>query len=1017
MIPAVLIAELFREIQENALPALWSQGVTLTRGASVFMASKLSPEECVIHIRTPGHPINPKVTLWPKDLDWDCDCGNEESPCPHVAASVILLKRGDLKTSTDPLVDVSTTSLDLSKLHYIFSDSPEGLRLERFIVNAQGKKKLETPLINYKSGIAAGRIKSPDVIASKEDFTIDQILKIYNGRGLDRNRLEALFRSFESDQNVFLDSQPITISSWRILPQYECFDEADGFRLKRVDNSSIEKKFRHGVALCRDAQGIANTLRLMNSTQLLPEEQKLTEGEGSFWSSSQEKVLFGEVLPRLNKKISITVNSLRRPQTLEVLPHIDLRLEKDQTTNGETCLSVLANVVYGEPPIVQLNYATLELDPVQNSRSQRLAQVVQRNKDMERQLMQKLSRELNLQPNRRVQFQGQEAINFVKGVQAWDYTGDGARLFQPEVRQLEAKIEVKESNGYSFQVNFIEGGSTGHSGDATASFESVFKAWQQGEDSVPLLNGSWAKLPKDWMQRYGRKIQEFLAANAAGKEIAPQRLPELSQLCEDVGTPYPDSLKKLRNLLQDFQSIQDSKLPADLTAQLRPYQKKGVNWLCFLRDAGLGAMLADDMGLGKTLQALCALEGKTLIVAPTSVIFNWAQELKKFRPSLKVSLYYGNKRELDETSDVVLTSYGLLRIDQEKLNTIEWDNLVLDEAQIIKNPESLVAKAAHSLKGKFRVTLSGTPVENRLDDLWSQFEFINPGLLGRRQEFIEKYARPIGLGDMEAAQRLKARIKPFILRRLKREVAPELPPRTETVLHCELSSEERNTYETLLASTRKEVLQTLESGGGNVLKALEVILRLRQACCHRGLIPGILNSDDSNSSSKVDLLMETLEESLSEGHKSLIFSQWTSFLDKIAIELKSRNISYSRIDGSTRNRQEVVDEFQGRGPQEGPPVMLISLKAGGVGLTLTAADHVFITDPWWNPSVEDQAADRAHRIGQQNPVMIHRLVAKETIEERILVLQESKKDLAKAVLDEGGAALSLTRDDIMNLLR
>ena len=419
-------------------------------------------------------------------------------------------------------------------------------------------------------------------------------------------------------------------------------------------------------------------------------------------------------------------------------------------------------------------------------------------------------------------------------------------------------------------------------------------------------------------------------------------------------------------------------------------------------------MLADDMGLGKTLQMLCALDGKSLIVAPTSVLFNWQAEIQKFRPSLKTSMFYGSKRELDLSADVVLTSYGVLRLDQERLRETQWNTLVLDEAQTIKNPDSQVSKAAHSLRGDFRVTLSGTPVENRLDDLWSQFQFINPGLLGSREDFLENFARPIGSGDTDAASRLKARIKPFILRRLKREVAPELPPRTETVLHCELSTEERATYDMILASTRKEVLATLEEGG-SILKALEVILRLRQACCHRGLIPG----EDANGSSKLDLLMETLEESLSEGHKSLVFSQWTSYLDLIGSELKSRGIHYSRIDGSTQNRQALLNEFQS---PAGPPIMLISLKAGGVGLTLTAADHVFIMDPWWNPAVEDQAADRAHRIGQQNPVMIHRLVARESIEEKILALQESKKDLARAVLDDGGAALSLSRQDILNLL-
>jgi SNF2 family DNA or RNA helicase len=524
------------------------------------------------------------------------------------------------------------------------------------------------------------------------------------------------------------------------------------------------------------------------------------------------------------------------------------------------------------------------------------------------------------------------------------------------------------------------------------------------------MDGSWAKLPKDWMQKYARKVREILALKDATSDThKPHHIPQLVALCNDLGVPAPESMQKIKNLLDDFKKINEVALPSDLKASLRSYQKQGVNWLCFLRDAGLGAMLADDMGLGKTLQMLCALRGKSLIIAPTSVLFNWRQEIQKFRPSLKIGFYYGAQRELDLEADVVLTSYGVLRLDQEILNSREWDTVVLDEAQTIKNPDSQVTQAAHALKGKFRATLSGTPVENSLLDLWSQFHFINPHFLGSREEFQENYARPISRGETEVAQRLKLRIKPFVLRRLKTQVAPELPARTETLLHCELDQAERDTYQTLLASTRKEVLDELE-GGGSIMKALELILRLRQACCHRALIPA---HEEATSSSKVELLIETLEQSLAQGHKSLIFSQWTGFLDKIAQALVTQKIKYSRIDGSTQNRMDLVNQFQS---DKGPPVMLISLKAGGVGLTLTAADHVFITDPWWNPAAEDQAADRAHRIGQENPVLIHRLVARDTIEEKIIELQNQKKGLARSVLDEGGAALSLTRDDIKRLL-
>jgi len=433
-----------------------------------------------------------------------------------------------------------------------------------------------------------------------------------------------------------------------------------------------------------------------------------------------------------------------------------------------------------------------------------------------------------------------------------------------------------------------------------------------------------------------------------------------------------------------------------------------VNWLCFLRDSELGALLADDMGLGKTLQAICAIRGRTLVIAPTSVLHNWASELAKFRPNLSVGIFHGASRRMPENCEVILTTYALARIDQELMVSQDWDTIILDEAQSIKNPYSQVSKAIHRLRGKFRISLSGTPVENRLDDLWSQFQFVNPGFLGSYDSFQETYVRPINQGESAAAEKLRARVKPFILRRLKKQVAPELPARTETVLKCELSADERSVYESILAATRADVVDKLREGS-NVMQALEALLRLRQACCHCALVPG----QNAASSAKLDLLMETLEESLAEGHRSLIFSQWTSYLDLIERELVARGIRISRIDGSTQNRAEVVCEFQ---DPAGPSIMLLSLKAGGVGLTLTAADHVFIMDPWWNPSVEDQAADRAHRIGQQNPVLIHRLVASDTLEEKILLLQKKKQDLARAVLDGGEGGVSLTRDDILELL-
>jgi SNF2 family DNA or RNA helicase len=371
-----------------------------------------------------------------------------------------------------------------------------------------------------------------------------------------------------------------------------------------------------------------------------------------------------------------------------------------------------------------------------------------------------------------------------------------------------------------------------------------------------------------------------------------------------------------------------------------------------------------------------------------------------------VRLYHGRVRELDADADLTVTSHALLRLDREALSSVSWDIVVLDEGQAIRNPDTDLARAACSLSARFRVSLTGTPIENRLVDLWSQLHFLNPGFLGSLSSFEERYVRPVERGEAEPLARLRERIRPFFLRRLKREVAPELPPRTESILTAELSSAERDLYDALRLAARKDVVEKLERGG-TILAALEALLRLRQAACHPALVPG----QEAPSSSKTELLLSALETAAADEHKSLVFSQWTSMLDLLEPKLRERGLAFVRLDGSTVDRAGVVDRFQ---RDRELPVFLVSLKAGGVGLNLTAADHVFLFDPWWNPAVEEQAFDRAHRIGQEKPVFVYRLVAAETVEERILDLQREKRGLAE--LAAGGSAASLTREDLLRLL-
>ncbi len=461
-------------------------------------------------------------------------------------------------------------------------------------------------------------------------------------------------------------------------------------------------------------------------------------------------------------------------------------------------------------------------------------------------------------------------------------------------------------------------------------------------------------------------------------------------------------------------------LPATFEAELRPYQIDGYEWLSRLANWGVGACLADDMGLGKTLQALAILveraeKGAALVVAPVSVCRNWVKEAMRFAPTLNFQIFGGGDRKTAVKSlgkyDVLVTSYNLLQAEEELFTSRNFATIVLDEAQAIKNRNTKRSKTVMNLQGDFRLITTGTPIENHLGELWNLFNFINPGLLGKHEFFSEKFALPIEkTKDENARKTLQKLIKPFTLRRRKNQVLDDLPAKTEIVLTVEMSDEERAFYEAI----RREALEKIESTDGAAkdkrFRILAELTRLRLACCH----PKLVNENVPISSSKLELFGETLEELLENKHKALVFSQFVKHLKIVEEYLKSKEISYQYLDGSTppNVRQERIDEFQ-RGIGD---VFLISLKAGGTGLNLTAADYVIHLDPWWNPAVEDQATDRVHRIGQQRPVTVYRLVTENTVEEKILKLHETKRDLADSLLDGTDTSGKLSADDLLALI-
>jgi superfamily II DNA or RNA helicase len=960
----MISSNFFDSVQKACLPGIWSKGVNLAR-SDLILSDSVNAEELIFKIRSKDHPVSRKVTLWPEDEDWYCDCGDKNSVCAHVAAVVIALKSGKLKSQPSEV-----TISDSPHVVYRFTSRSEELHLDRWIMySSKNETLLTNTLVSFVSGVSSGRLSTPPIVATKEDYAVDYALSHRKKETIDYSTWTQLFKILSDCRHVFLDGLSIKISSIPLQFKVQLVDEGSGFRLRSSQETSISQIFKNGAALC------GNTLKAFEFPDLSIRERDLLLGAGTYFSSREAAGLVTEVLPYLKKKMTVEIVSQRLPKVKIIPPKVIIRTSK---TPDNKYLIVTPCLVYEGP-----NRDSTDIflpDP-----------------HLEKLLTRQLQNELQLNPGQTVQLEGETAVDFVIRLKNWENSGDGIEAFSLS----ESITPVIQDNQKGFDISF-------ETSRGQAQATQVFQAWKNHQNYVPLLNGGWAPLPKNWLEKFGNRISALLESKTEANELPKYLTPELIEIYEELNHPYSDALKDFRKKLNNIGEIPPATLPEDLTATLRHYQRDGINWLNFLRNTKMGAMLADDMGLGKTLQSLCAIQGRTLIVSPTSVLPSWKQQISQFRPNLLCSIYHGSSRKIDPTSHITLTTYAILRLDRELITNHVWDTIILDEAQMIKNPQSQVAQVAHSLKAEFKIALSGTPVENRLDDLWSQFHFLNPGLLGTYESFQEQFVQPISKGNIDTTLHLKSKIKPFILRRLKRDVAPELPLRTEKVLYCELNEEERSTYEAILASTRKEVLSKLEVEN-NVFAALELLLRLRQACCHISLIPG----QKSIYSSKVSLLIQTLEDSIALGHKALIFSQWTSYLDLIEPSLRDHGISFLRLDGTTKNREQVIEEFQ---TQSSSQVMLLSLKAGGVGITLTAADHIFFMDPWWNPAIENQAADRAHRIGQRNPVLIHRIVAQDTVEEKILNLQKAKSNLAAAILQESGQSAEITRDDLLRLL-
>lgn len=599
----------------------------------------------------------------------------------------------------------------------------------------------------------------------------------------------------------------------------------------------------------------------------------------------------------------------------------------------------------------------------------------------------------------------------------WEVVAEGRTFRNPTTMNIQVR---SEQDWFEVEGNVdFESNSFG--------LPTLLQSLRKGEHWIRLDDGSHGLLPEQWLSKYA-SLSDVGASDGTGFRFQKNQALILdAMLAAHENVHLDKSFTTWCTRLKKFSGVRPATQPKGLRGTLRNYQLEGLAWFSFLNEYGFGGCLADDMGLGKTIQVLAFLESRrarrrrvneskkpSMVVVPKSLVFNWLEECEKFTPQLKILDFTGPQRhshlEDIENSDLVVTTYSTLRLDIEKLASISFDYAILDEAQAIKNSSSQASKAVKLLNADHRLAMTGTPIENHLGDLWSLFEFLNPGMLG--PSLVRNWTISVE-EDRNQVQALNQALRPFILRRTKTQVLKELPQKTEQTLYCEMPPKQKKVYTELRDHYRQALLSRVRDVGisRSKIQVLEALLRLRQAACD----PRLIDPNSPIVGSKIELLLEQLEEVVEEGHKVLVFSQFTSMLALVRSELENRGWNFEYLDGKTRNRAAKVERFQG---DPACSIFLISLKAGGVGLNLTAADYVYILDPWWNPAAEAQAIDRAHRMGQTKPVVAYRMICQDTVEDKILRLQQSKKQLADAIVSGEPTLLQeLSFDDLQVLFQ
>jgi superfamily II DNA or RNA helicase len=951
--------EEFRELVEDRA---WSSAVHASRSAD--FQGWVEAERVLVSVRIGQEKKSVRMEFTISEFNYLSDCSCQDDPCIHLLCGIILVhSKWDLVSGEGS--DIAPAG-NAPYLEYHVSFQGRGLNIERMLRSGEHKTPFRESLVEYVGGVSSGRIQADMPMVSTDDYILDRALGQRKEGSVQAEHMKEAMQALSRLSHVFYEAKNTQVA--RDHEVYEFYSRIDPEGVVIDPSESIPDIFsvKDGVINWRVLPD-ANLERLMKYGMQVSYEELSAFLEAS--------------LPKLQKRCTVHAPSGDWPDLVDVPPRLVF-----QTEALDSGFVLIPRIEYGEPPLARIGKGgSCELVGRKTIPRRDLKAEIAISKQVQRQWR------MDLGDSRVVT--GEQAVQAAEMLASGEVYGDIHKVFLPQG----SLTPMVSADGGKLDLRFYA--SEQH--DETVDFETVMESASRGASVLRLSSGSWVRLPKDWLAEIAPLTEHGSGSySRSGSRMSTSRVLQIAPFIGEKG------ISVVRDFLESVSRVNTEKgelsLPEGIL--LRAYQEEGVRWMTGLSGCeNMGALLADDMGLGKTIQTLASLRFPSLVIVPTSLLPQWEDALRQWYPAQSLCVYHGTGRSWDSTSDIVLSTYGVLRNESALFSSRVFEMIVLDEIQTIKNLASAVSEAAFSLQGNFRLGLTGTPVENSVTDLWSIFNFILPGLLPepeRLHSIIE---------TEQGVPLIRKMITPFILRRKKSDVLKELPEKTEIVVPCVMEEEQRSMYESFLHDARDEARKYLSQGKG-YMSLFEKLLRLRQICVH----PMLLGDAGITSSVKIETSIDYLERITTSGHKVLLFSQWTSALDLIEALLASCTGAPLRIDGSTTNRAAVLSRFR-----EDPEVsvLLLSLKAGGVGLNLVEADHVVFLDPWWNPAVEKQAEDRVHRIGQENPVFVYRMIVKDSIEEKILELHKRKSQLSEALL-EGNASRdsSLSEEDLRFLL-